>query len=65
MRNKVQQVLKKMDESCPQYKLNGSNNLWIVKPGQSSRGRGIEVYNNYEDIVKYLRESQGGGKSVI
>lgn len=34
-------------------------NLWIMKPGQKSRGRGIEVFRNYEDIIKNLKESKG------
>ena len=57
---RVDQVLKMMEERYPQFKLNGSRNLWIVKPGQRSRGRGIEVYNNLDDILKHMKTAQGG-----
>ena len=53
-----------MEQAFPQFKLNGSKNLWIVKPGQRSRGRGIEVKNNYDEIVNYMKVAQGG-KQVI
>ena len=42
-----------MKEKNPQFDMNGNQNLWIVKPGQMSRGRGIEVFKNYEDIIKF------------
>lgn len=37
-----------------QYSLNSemTNNIWIVKPAGKSRGRGIFVSNNYEEIDK-------------
>ncbi|KAF6214643.1 hypothetical protein GE061_009386 [Apolygus lucorum] len=35
----------------PQIHMDGTNDLWIVKPGAKSRGRGILVFNKLEDIV--------------
>ena len=39
--------------------MNGDQNLWIIKPGHQSRGRGIVIMSNYYEILKYIRESRG------
>jgi tubulin monoglycylase TTLL3/8 len=39
--------------------MNGDQNLWIIKPGHQSRGRGIVLMSNYYEILKYIRESRG------
>ena len=33
--------------------MNGTSNLWIVKPGGLSRGRGIRVFKDYQKILTY------------
>ena len=35
-----------------QYRINGENNIWIMKPACSSRGRGIKLYNSLPEILK-------------
>lgn len=39
----TKKVLAKLKEQFPQFEMNGNKNLWIVKPGHASRGRGIMV----------------------
>ena len=46
-------------EKFPQFNINGQNNIWIVKPGQKSRGRGITVHRTYDSIIKTIKESKG------
>lgn len=36
---------------CPQYSLDGFLNIWIVKPGNKCRGRGIQLMNNIKQII--------------
>jgi len=34
-----------------QFSLTDTRNLWIIKPGASSRGRGIEIHSDINEIV--------------
>ena len=52
-------VIKKLRAQYCQLDMNGDQNLWIIKPGHSSRGRGIVVMTKYYDILKYIKESKG------
>ena len=45
-------------ESCLFLDVFGSNDMWICKPSSSSRGRGIEIYNNLNSIIKYAQENK-------
>lgn len=55
----TKKILLKLREAFPQFDLNGEQNLWIVKPGHQSRGRGIAVLSKYAEILKYIREGRG------
>ena len=61
---KVEKILKKLEFKFAQFKLNGDRNLWIVKPGWRSRGRGIQIFNNYDDIMKFVRRNHGGRQVI-
>lgn len=45
------QVLEEIRTSMPQSILDAEKNVWIIKPGHSSQGRGINVRMKLEDIL--------------
>ena len=45
---------------CPaQMEMDGLLNLWIIKPGCSSRGRGITISNRLERILGIVEHGAG------
>lgn len=44
-------ILKKAKKYWPQLDLDGTLNIWILKPGYKSRGRGIVLMNKLEDVL--------------
>uniref|UniRef100_A0AAG5DCA9 Tubulin glycylase 3A n=1 Tax=Anopheles atroparvus TaxID=41427 RepID=A0AAG5DCA9_ANOAO len=44
-------VLEQIKGYWPQYALDGYLNIWIVKPGNKCRGRGIHLMNNIKQII--------------
>ncbi|XP_075991999.1 tubulin glycylase 3A-like isoform X6 [Anticarsia gemmatalis] len=44
-------VLGTMTKYWPQIDIDGVLNIWIVKPGNKCRGRGIQLMNNIKDII--------------
>ena len=48
--NQIDGALEIYRKSNCQHRLEGKKNLWIVKPGAMSRGRGISVYSNLAEI---------------
>ncbi len=35
--------------------MNKTENLWIVKPGCMSRGWGIAVFKDYNEIIEHMK----------
>jgi len=37
----IESMLSRLQSRCSQFDIDGTNNVWIVKPGAKSRGRGV------------------------
>lgn len=55
----VVELCNRLKERFTQYKMNGTENLWLLKPGSSSRGRGIKVYKTYEKVLNRIKLLKG------
>jgi len=51
----IDTILKKLSVNLPQYVLEGSKNVWIVKPGGLSRGRGVHCIDQLNDILSNVK----------
>lgn len=50
---KIKGTLEELRHHFPQFDLNGTHNIWIIKPAGLSRGRGIMILNNFNEIMHY------------
>ncbi|CAG9567443.1 unnamed protein product [Danaus chrysippus] len=51
LERKASKILSTMSKFWPQIDIDGVFNIWIVKPGNKCRGRGIQLMNNIKDII--------------
>jgi tubulin monoglycylase TTLL3/8 len=58
--------LEEVKEVWPQYNIDGYRNIWIVKPGALSRGRGIIVFDKLQNILDFnTHPMQRDGRYVV
>ena len=55
---KCVQLIEDLKKQFPQTSLNGERNIWIVKPAQSSRGRGITLMKNLIEIMEVAKQKE-------
>ncbi|KAH9487791.1 Tubulin monoglycylase ttll3 [Bulinus truncatus] len=65
--NQCESLTRRLAQHCPQFEMDGIRNVWIVKPGAKSRGRGIICYEKLEDMLKLVSSQvvKKDGKYVV
>jgi tubulin monoglycylase TTLL3/8 len=59
----AKRALDKIKVLWPQYGLDGVLNIWIIKPGNKCRGRGIMLMNNIKQIISIVNPPLSATKS--
>ena len=58
-------ALKEIAPFWPQLNIDGAGNIWICKPGALSRGTGIVLHKNLEDILSQFIAKQNISNWVV
>ncbi|NXG72818.1 TTLL3 monoglycylase, partial [Baryphthengus martii] len=68
-RERCQALLQRLAEQLPQLGMEGDHNIWILKPGAKSRGRGIVCVARLEEVLRLaggcMAPSAQAGKWVV
>lgn len=52
--NDATKILYEIEEHRPEYKLDGCLNIWLIKPANRCRGRGIHLMNDIKKIISHV-----------
>ncbi|NXC37362.1 TTLL3 monoglycylase, partial [Campylorhamphus procurvoides] len=55
LQNRCQELLQRLEEQLPQLSMEGKLNVWILKPGAESQGRGIVCATRLEEVLRLAR----------
>ena len=64
-KDKISKILDTLQKFLPQYKLNGYRNIWIMKPSNLSRGRGVTCVDSLLPIEQSLSATNDSGVIVL
>lgn len=51
---KAKTILREIVKFWPEYDIDGMKNIWIIKPGNKCRGRGIHLIKSLTDVQKIM-----------
>ena len=51
----INKIISKIKTNLPEFSFDGTKNVWIVKPGGLSRGRGIHCIDQLNDILSDIK----------
>ena len=57
----IKLILSELEKKLPQYKMNGHRNIWVMKPSNLSRGRGVIMCTTLEPVYKCLNATNSNG----
>lgn len=52
LNTKIGQLLEELNQKFSQFYMEGDRNIWIIKPGQNSRGSGVRCVSTMQEIIE-------------